>query len=179
MVLTEYQALTLEPPSIVERMTIAAVRSACAHDGPHVDPLDLLALIRLEEVLGVDQWRPGLLTGVFCVEAGFRVETRTGGRILGDWRDGRPMAQGPMQLWPVSRIACRGTVDAPHDLVWSARCWVARVEAVVDKARRRCGDKADVWMVAEAAVSNVRKYRWDCRRGSRHWRVAVAALGGE
>ena len=178
MPLTEYQVLTMDQPSIEECMTIDQLRSACRHDGPHVDPFDLLALIRLEEVLGVDQWRPGLLPSVYCVEAGWRSEAERGGRILGDYREGRAMAHGPMQLWPTSVAACRGTVDAPHDLVWSARCWVARVEAVVGKARRRCGAKADVWMVAEAAVSNVRKYRWDCRRGSRHWRVAVAALGG-
>lgn len=178
MPVTEYQVLTTEPPTLEERMTIAQLRAACRHDGPHVDPLDLLALIRLEEVLGVDQWRPGLLPSVYCVEAGWRSEASRGGRILGDYRDGRAMAHGPMQLWPTHRRACAGTVDAAHDLVWSARCWVARVEAVVVKARRHC-PSGDVWMVAEAAVSNVRKYRWSCHLGSRHWRVATAALGGE
>lgn len=174
---TEYAVLVAEPPSLEERLVVSALREACPHDGPHVDPWAVLALVRLERVLGVDEWRPGLLAGVWCVEAGFRVETSTGERILGDYRDGRPMAEGPMQLWPVTRSWCGGTRAAPHDLVWSARCWVARVEAVLAKARRKC--PRHPWRTAEAAVSNVRKYGWDCRRGSRHWRVAEAALGRE
>jgi len=161
-----------EPPTLSERQRVEAVRRACRHDGPHVDPWAVLRLVRLEETLGVTEWRPGLLGAVWCVEGGLRLEARRGGPLRGDYRDGVPMAHGPFQLWLSSRAACGGSAGAADDLEWSARCWVARVEATLPKARRAC-PRGNAWMVAEAAVSNVRKYRWDCRRGSEHWRLAA------
>jgi hypothetical protein len=174
--LSEFAELMREPPSWVERVAVDAMRSACHHDGPHTDVFALLALHRLEGILGVDEWRPGLLGAVWCVEGGFRLTTRAGEPIRGDYRDGVPMAHGPMQLWPVTVSACRGREGAADDIVWSARCWVARVLATLPKAARMCPD-ADAYAVAEAAVSNVRKYAWRCDATSEHWRMASVAFG--
>ena len=160
-----------EPPTPHERDRVSSIRQACRHDGDHVDVWALLRLVRIEAELGVDEWRPGLLGGVWCIEGGLRTESRGGGPIRGDYRDGVPMAHGPFQLWVSSRVACGAATGASDDLEFSARCWVARIEATLPKARRACPG-GNAWMVAEAAVSNVRKYRWDCRRGSAHWRVA-------
>jgi hypothetical protein len=165
----------VEPPTEAEREHVYRLRAACRHDGPHTDVFALLRLVRLEEELGIDRVRPGLLGAVWCVEAGFRLESRRGGPVRGDYRDGVPMAHGPFQLWPTARAACGASGGAADDLEWSARCWVARVLATLPKARRRC-PQGNVWMVSEAAVSNVRKYAWDCKRGSEHWRLAVRAL---
>jgi hypothetical protein len=173
--MSELAQLMQEPPSLVERAAVDALRSACRHDGAHVDPWHVLALHRLEEVLGVDEWRPGLLGAVWCVEAGLRTESRKGGPIRGDYREGVAMAHGPLQLWPGTIAACRGSNGAADDIVWSARCWVARVEATIPKASRACPD-GDWYGVAEAAVSNVRKYQWRCDARSEHWRLAARAM---
>lgn len=167
----EYALLVQEPAIPEEHLLVQSVDAVCKHSGAHVDPFDVLALLRLEEVLGVSKWRRGLLPGVFCIEAGLRKVNRKGGPILGDFRDGVPMAWGPFQLWPTTRAACRGSDEAAFDLVWAARCWIARVESSLPKASRLCD--TDPWMVAEAAVSNVRKYGWRCKEHSAHWRVAT------
>lgn len=166
----EFSVLVMDTPTEEERAVIEAVAAGCRHYGPHVDPFELLALYRLEKALGVHEWRPALLLGVFCVEAGLRTTSRAGGRVWGDYRSGVPMAWGPMQLWKSSRDDCSGTVDAAHDLLWSGRCWVARVERIMDKASRFC--QKNQWMVAEAAISNIRKYRWRCDAASHHWKTA-------
>lgn len=170
---TEYDLLVAEPATFEEREMISKLREACRHDRADAPVESLLALLRLEEVLGVDKWRPGLLAGVWCVEAGWRgaPSGEMEGQIWGDMRNGIPQAWGPLQLWPVHRNACSGTQDAPHDLIWAARCWVTRVESVRAKALARCPE-ADAWGVAEAAVSNHRKYRWRCKSRSKHWKVA-------
>lgn len=168
----EFSVLVMAPPTEEELLVIDAVAEGCRHYGPHADPFELLALYRLEKSLGVHEWRPALLLGVFCVEAGLRTTSRRGGPIWGDYRDGVPMAWGPMQLWKTSRDDCRGTPDAAHDLIWSGRCWVARTERVLDKASRFC-DKNQM-MVAEAAISNIRKYGWRCNASSEHWKTADA-----
>lgn len=166
--------LLAEPPSLVERQAVDAIREACPHDGPHVDVWALLGLVRLEDDWGVDLWRPGLLGAVWCVEGGLRLESRRGGPIRGDVRDGVPMAHGPMQLWPGTIAACGGVRADADDLWWSARCWVQRVSETQAKALSRCPD-ADPWGVAEAAVSNVAKYQWRCAARSEHWRLAARA----
>lgn len=160
-----------EPPSWEERQQVEASRAACRHDGAHVDPWLVLGLHRLETTLGVTEWRAGLLGAVWCVEGGMRTESRGGGPIRGDYRDGVPMARGPMQLWPVTSAACGMGREWADDLWASARCWVQRVEATRPKAERLCGE-ADAWGVAEAAVSNVRKYQWRCDGRSMHWQGA-------
>lgn len=163
-----------EPPSYEERVMVDSLRDACRHDGAHVDPWGLLGLLRIEEGLGVPEHARGLLGAVWCVEAGMRTETRSGGPIRGDWREGVAMAHGPMQLWPVTLHACRAQEGAADSLEFSARCWVARIVATLPKARRLCPD-GDSWAVAEAAVSNVRKYQWRCDARSQHWQLMEAA----
>jgi hypothetical protein len=159
-----------DPPTIEERIQVDAIRAACRHDGAHVDPWGLLALIRIESDLGVPDHARGLLGAVWCVEAGLRTRSRSGGPVRGDYRDGVAMAHGPLQLWPGTISSCRGRNGAADSLEWSARCWVARIEATLPKAARRCPD-ADPWGVAEAAIANVRKYQWRCDARSEHWRL--------
>jgi hypothetical protein len=144
----------------------AAARAACPHDGPHVDNTALAMLADVERDTGVADIKPGLLAAVWCVEAGLR----HGRPIKGD--GGR--AIGPMQLWPTHRRVCGLSVADAHDLGKAARCWVRRIRDLLPKARKYCPhlDDYGLWRVAEAAVSNHHEYKWSCRRGSAHWRLA-------
>lgn len=160
------------PATVEERLEIRRWRQACPHDRPDAPVEALLGLVRLEKVLGVDSWRPGLLGAVWCIESAWSVK----GRVWGDYRGKYPMAHGPFQLWLSSRRWCGLTDEGAHDLAASARCWVAQVEALLPKARRACPRARKHWMVAEAALSNVRKYQWDCRLSSNHWKVASRGL---
>ena len=167
----ERAAVLLEEPTLRERMIISATQSECRHYNRSTDPYDLLFLSRMESILGVNQWRPGLLLGVFCIESGLRTTATNGGLILGDYKDGVARAWGPFQLWPTHRRDCGETGKSAHDLAWAARCWVTRVNRVMPKAAKRCSE--NTWMVAEAAVSNSVKYRWNCYAASAHWSIAT------
>lgn len=172
----ELAALVAEGPATREEMEeISRWRKACPHDTPDAPVEALLGLLRLEEVLGVDSWRPGLLGAVWCVESAWSTRRP----VWGDYRGKYPMAHGPFQLWLSSRQWCGLTPEGAQDLATSARCWVAQVEALLSKAQRACPRVKDPlrhWMVAEAALSNVRKYQWNCRLGSNHWKVASRGL---
>jgi hypothetical protein len=159
----------LEIPTTQDLVMLSAALEACPN-GYRESHEAILKLIRLERELGVYDWIPGALLGVFCVESSYRVETPKGGKILGDYRDKVAMAHGPFQLWPINRRYCGERKGEAHDLEWSARCWVDLVERTYKKARVKCPDSA--WRTAEAAVSNIAKYRWSCKLGSKHWKVA-------
>ena len=154
-----------EPPTFEERAAIVEALEACPGEGPDVDVWALLGLLRLEDELGVDEYRPRLLAATWCVEASMRH-----GPLFGDHRSGRPMALGPFQLWPGHRRACGLTDRDAQDLEASARCYAARVEAVTPRAASRCPDAPE--RTAEAAVANIARYRWRCDAASKHWRLA-------
>lgn len=156
-------------PSTRELIMLDAALEACPN-GFKENTGALLQLIQLEKDLGTDRWIRGALLAVFCVESSYRTENKKGGRVLGDYRNGVAMAHGPFQLWPVNRRYCGERNGESHDLEWSARCWVKLVERTYKKAVEKCPDSA--WRTAEAAVSNIAKYQWSCRLGSKHWKVA-------
>lgn len=157
------------PPTPSELVLLSAAIEACpnGYDGGLED---LLLLIRLERELGVDTWGRGALLGVFCVEASYRSRTQKGGLVYGDYRNGVPMAHGPFQLWPVNRRFCGDSGKDSHDLDWAGRCWVRLVTRAHAKAEKKC--PSSPWRTAEAAVSNIAKYRWSCHLSSKHWKVA-------
>lgn len=169
--------LQAEPATERERRNIENAIDACSGlRGPVravADPFTLLALFRLEGDLGAPQ---GLLVAAYCVEAAMRPHGRHDGRFLGDWRDGKARASGPLQLHEnVWSGTCAGTADAPHDLIFAASCYWQEVERVAVKARRvtRCADH-DIERVAEAAAANVRKYGFRCDSRSAHWGMMEA-----
>jgi hypothetical protein len=157
-------------PTPHELIMLDAALEACPN-GYTEDTGSLLRLIKLEQELGVaERWIPGALLAVFCVESSYRIVNKKGGRVLGDFRNGVAMAHGPFQLWPVNRRYCGERKGESHDLEWSARCWVKLVERTYKKAIDKCPNSA--WRTAEAAVSNIAKYRWSCQLSSKHWKVA-------
>lgn len=165
----EAAELVLELPSDAERAEVYAAIDRCDFRTRWdlVDPWMVLALLRLEHRLLIPEEHKGLLPAVWCIEASMRTESRAGGPILGDYRDGYPISQGPFQIQKWMARDCGGTPEDRHDLLWAARCWVTRIHRVVPKAERYCSKR--VWVVAEAMVSNPRKYRWDCRATSKHY----------
>lgn len=168
------------PASEAERLFVAGALEACeALRGPvHLvaDPFQVLALIRLEDDLGVPERARGLLVGAWCVETAMKARPSDGKAFLGDWRDGRALASGSFQLHEnVWAGTCGGTRSAPHDLLWSASCWWAQVLKTEEKARRVSGcDDDDMLRVAEAAASNVRRYGFRCDSKSGHWEMMEA-----
>lgn len=160
-----------EPPSFEERVLVEQLREVCPGEPPDVDPFGLLGMIRLEAQLGVDRYRPGLLVATWCVEASMRTETRDGGPLRGDYRQGVAMALGPFQLWPQHRKACGLTDRDAHNLEAAARCYAARVEQVRPRAASKCPSSPE--RTAEAAVANIAKYRWSCKLASKHWLLAA------
>lgn len=167
---TVWGLLLMEPASREEYAFIAAAQEVCRRwRGASADPFMLLALHRMEGDLGAPS---GLLVGAWCVEASFRSESSSGGPIMGDGG----FAFGPLQLHRnIWEADCGGDEADPHDLLWSAGCYWYRVTVAMEKARKvtRCREK-DVAGVAEAAVANVGRYRWDCSLRSAHWRVMDA-----
>lgn len=154
------------PPTLRERRLVQRVVDNCPRRVVSPPLWHILDLVRLETTLGVTEWRPGLLGAIWCWEASF--STRQS--VLGD----ETKAWGPFQLWPTHRRVCGLDFETSHDLEAAARCWVSRVEDVLPKARAKCPQLggADLYRVAEAAVSNHHRYQWDCERGSRHWEIS-------
>ena len=165
-----------EPPSFEERAIVEQLREACPGASPDADPFGLLRLIRLEEQLGVDRYRPGLLVATWCIEASLRTHGRDGAPLRGDYRQGVAMALGPFQLWPQHRKACGLTDRDAHDLEAAARCYAARVLRVLPRAASKCPTAPE--RTAEAAVANIAKYRWSCTAASKHWLLAERMTGG-
>lgn len=141
--------------------------------GKGADPFMVLELIRLESDIGAPA---NLLVATYCVEAAMQARGRYAGRFLGDWKDGKARALGPFQLHEnVWSGTCRGTPDAPHDMIWAGRCYWKEVLRVEAKARRvtKCGD-ADMLGVGEANAANFRRYGWRCKARSEHWKMMEA-----
>jgi hypothetical protein len=169
--------LLQSPPSETERVFVDLALSACEGlRGPVrnvADPFQVLALHRLESDLGVPQHARGILIAAWCVETAMKAEPSHGKQFLGDWREGVALAAGSFQLHEnVWARNCRGTSQAPHDLLWSATCWWSQVLKAEDKARRYSGCRErDLLRVAEAAASNVRRYGFRCDSKSGHWQM--------
>lgn len=175
-ILPDRMGVLLEaPPSEAERAFIDQATRACDDLRGGVvsasDPFQALALLRLEDDLGVPAEAHGILVAAWCVETAMKARPSTGKHFLGDWQDGVARAAGSFQLHEnVWYSTCAGTKNAPHDLLWAASCWWSQVLKTEEKARRvaRCDD-ADMLRVAEAAASNVRRYGWRCDSKSQHW----------
>lgn len=179
---TYMAVLTLEPPTEKERIRVEYALDACSGlRGPVrlvSDPFVVLALFRLEQDLGAPA---GLLVGSWCVEAAMKTRGRYDGRFLGDWRDGKARASGPFQLHEnVWGTTCQGTPDAPHDLLWAARCYWTEIQRVREKANKmvKCKTEYEMLRASEAASANIRRYGWSCRAKSAHWGMMEAMGAG-
>lgn len=134
-----------------------------------VDPLDVLAVLRLEDHLGVPWEARGILASVWCMEASMMRSTRGGRPIRGDFRNGVARAHGPAQLWPWFRNWCGLGARGADDLYGALTCYWARV---VDRYHYRDAERCDnPWRVAEALAANGPRYLpMGCRAESSHWR---------
>lgn len=169
-IMSEMQELTLELPTDEERAKVYAAIDRCAFRTPpeKVDPWAVLALLRLEDRLFIPKDARGLLPAVWCIEASMQLKGKKGGRILGDFRDGKGhLSHGPFQVSAPMRDWCGGVEGARHDLLWAARCWVAHIHRVLPKARKHCSTRT--WVYAEALVSNPNSYRGNCKASSKHY----------
>jgi hypothetical protein len=166
----EEGALLEAPPTPQESREVARQIARCLRSvGAVADPWKVLALWRLEAVLGVPHEARGILGATWCVEGAMRDEAPAGGPIRGDLLDGEPLAYGPLQghwwLWEW----CGLRTSAADDLLVAARCYWARVEDRHARLAGRCGK--DGWRVAEALTANGPKYQlYGCEAESAHWR---------
>ncbi len=166
----EVGTLLAEPPSVAESEEVTLQITRCLRSvGAVADPWNVLALVRLEKVLGVPEDARGILGAVWCVEGAMRDEAPTGGPIRGDLLDGEAQAYGPFQghywLWEW----CGLHTAAADDLLLAARCYWARVEDRYVTVKGQCG--SDDWRVAEALTANGPRYQlYGCKAESQHWR---------
>lgn len=164
-------------PTEAEQQFVDRALTACESlRGPVrlvADPFQVLALLRLEQDLGIPADAHGIIVAAWCVETSMKARPGKGKQFLGDFRDGVALASGSFQLHEnVWAITCNGTRNAPHDLLWAAGCWWSQVLKAADKARRVSGcAESDLLRVAEAAASNVRRYGWRCNSKSSHWQM--------
>jgi len=166
---SSYDDLVRDPASASERRRVDVVLDHCPGARRElIDPFEVLALVRLEDQLGVPPEAQGLLPAVWCIESAFRPAEK----LYGD----HGQALGPAQFHaPLARL-CMGDYrvrgrDWRGDFVFSARCWIAMVVRNVARASERCGP-ARAWQVAEAAVANPARYGWRCHAASAHWQLA-------
>lgn len=134
--------------------------------GRPMDPATWVDLAELEAAYDVPGHRRGILAAVWCVESRWAppepVQVGDGG-----------LAVGPMQIHPPHVARCspgHHDADPRTDLLWSARCWLTRVEQIMAKARYRCPGR-QAWDVAEAMLSNPQLYAWKCDARSAHVRL--------
>jgi hypothetical protein len=137
-----------------------------------VDPLDVLAVLRLEDHLGVPWEARGILASVWCMEASMLTHGRKGGPIRGDYKNGIARAHGPAQLWPWFRSWCGFGPRGADNLYGALTCYWSRV---VDRYHARNVEKCDnPWAVAEALAANGPRYlQSGCRAESSHWRQMI------
>lgn len=169
---SEFAELVMELPTDKERAEVYAAIDRCAFRTPAhlVDPWAVLALLRLEQRLLIPPEGRGLLPAAWCIEASMRLEAKRGGPILGDFREGRGhISHGPFQMSQSMRDWCGGAPGSRHDLIWSARCWVAHIHRVLPKAEKHC--RRRTWVYAEALVANPNSYRGNCAASSKHYKL--------
>jgi hypothetical protein len=166
----EIGSLLEETPTVAESQEVSLQITRCLRSvGAVADPFKVLALLRLERVLGVPEVARGILGAVWCVEGAMRDEAAKGGPIRGDLIDGEAQAYGPFQghywLWEW----CGMRTAAADDLILAARCYWARVEDRYATIRGKCGHED--WRVAEALTANGPRYQhYGCKAESQHWR---------
>lgn len=176
----ELWGLAIEPPDSVERADVERVIRGC-RKGYDADPHEVLALLRLEQSLGVPRSFRLILAASVCVEVGWSPSYRT---LQGD--QGR--ALGPFQLhWPWAAYCIdTKTMRTPREweavmrtdprggLWFSARCWVAAINRQLPKARKVCAGRSElqVWELAEAIVSRPPHKPW-CGERTAHSRLAA------
>jgi len=182
--LTHYDVLVDEPPSEEEYKAVEAAIARCGKKTHHTiaDPYKVLALIRLEEVMSIPKELRGIFNAIWCIESSMRSESKDGGLILGDGGT----SFGPMQMKKGMVETCinrHGLYaddprDAPHDLIWAATCWAARIHTAYHKAKVQCPNRP--WPVAEAVISNYARYSivkpngsraYDCSASSKHYKL--------
>lgn len=162
-----------ETASEQERIALNKAITTCNSIGraseKTTDPYLGLALLRLEKELDTP---PGLLLSTWCIEVSMKDKGRHDGLFYGDILNGVYRASGPFQLHEnVWNNSCNGTSDAPHDLLWAARCYYSRVLEASEKAKKMTSCKKGFLHIGEAAISNIRKYGWSCNAKSKHWKL--------
>ena len=181
---SQYDVLVYDPPTEEEYRAVEAAIAMCGKKTHPtiVDPHKVLALIRLEEVLSIPKQLRGIFNAIWCIESSMRSESKDGGLILGDGGT----SFGPMQMKKGMVHACidrhgiyaDNPRTAPHDLIWAATCWAARIHAVYHKAKAQCPNRP--WQVAEAVISNYARYSivkpngvraYDCSASSKHYKL--------
>lgn len=165
--------LIWEPAASGEWRTVYSWIEGCVDLGrvrrDMVDELDVLAVLRLEDFLGVPWEARGILASVWCMEASMLKHGRRGGPVRGDWHNGVARAHGPAQLWPWFRNWCGLGATGADNLYGALTCYWSRV---VDRFHYRDADRCDhPWRVAEALAANGPRYLpTGCRAESSHWR---------
>jgi hypothetical protein len=187
---TEYSELISEPPSEEERKMIDFIIESCpTANVSNVDPYDVLALLRLEDAMGLPDSVRYMIPSVFCTESSLQKAS--------DLRGDHGRALGPAQFHLPAYTTCITTqwrgykgstkvnnVDWRTDYIFSARCWVKNILRVMPRIEKQCPDLSeyDKWKVAEANVANwVRYKRYKCEAKSKHfdlleaWKVKLVA----
>lgn len=160
--------LMSEVPTPQESQLVSRQIETCRRDVETVaDPYLVLAVLRLEQELGVPLEARGILASVWCIEAAMRVEAHKGGPIRGDYHNGVARAHGPAQLWAWHRNWCGLTDEGADDLVSALTCYWQRV---VDRREKRALDCEHSWRVGEALAANGPRYKkLGCKAKSVHW----------
>lgn len=160
--------LMSEVPTPEESEIVSRQINLCRRDVETVaDPYLVLAVLRLEDQLGVPPEARGILASVWCIEASMKMEGRNGGPIRGDYHHGVARAHGPAQLWAWHRNWCGLTEGGADDLVASLTCYWQRA---VDRREKRALDCEHSWRVGEALAANGPRYkRQGCKAKSVHW----------
>jgi hypothetical protein len=181
---SQYDVLVYDPPTEEEYDDVEAAIAMCGGRTTReiADPFKVLALIRLEQALGFPSELRGIFNAIWCIESSMRSESKNGGPILGD----NNTSFGPMQMKKQMVQTCIMRHDlyaddpraAPHDLIWAAKCWAARIMAIYPKAAKQCPGRP--WPVAEAMISNYSRYSikhkdgtrtYNCTASSKHYKL--------
>lgn len=181
---SHYDVLVYDPPTEEEYREVEAAIAMCGKKTHHtiVDPHKVLALIRLEGVMGIPKELRGIFNAIWCIESSMRSEAKNGGPILGDGGT----SFGPMQMKKGMVETCINRHGlyaddpkaAPHDLIWAASCWAMRIHTAYQKAKVQCPNRP--WPVAEAVISNYARYSiikpngsraYDCSASSKHYKL--------
>jgi len=158
------EELLADPPTLLEIHQVESALAACKRKpkATDVDLFGMLALLRLEPLIGVPGHKRGILLSAWCWEASFRSE-----KIRGDYREGVPTSFGPfqMQQWWLGYCGFKSVKELDNVLT-AASCYWKKVLETANKSS--CKDPL-AW--GQAMIANPRKYRGlGCKAQSHHWR---------
>ena len=177
---SKYGEIVLNEVTLGEREMVDYILDNCPNGSrKQIDPYDVLALIRLEEKLGVPKEVKGILPAVFCIESGLKKADD----LVGD----NGLALGPAQFHVAAFRTCVisnwartnsshiiDNKDWRRDFLFSARCWITNTMRVLKRIEKECPD-LDVygkWQVAEANVANWVRYKnYKCKAKSKHFKL--------